>query len=279
MCVFGVGSFSVSAQQDEVIDGLFEKKHVVNRQPVPYPSIREADVLWSKKVWRIIDLREKMNLPLYYPTSPMDDRFSLINLLLEGIKMGDITAYSSTTQDEFQVTMSYEEVMNAMGSRTETHEVEQEDGTLMEQEVTTGPQTQEVRQIMLKEIWFFDRNYSRLDVRILGICPIREYVEEGIEEVAGEEVAISQRQVFWVYFPEARDLLAQHEVFNPMNDTQRRSFDDVFIKRFFGSYIVQEANVFDNRNIDSYTVGKEAILESKRIEEEIFNWEQDLWKY
>jgi hypothetical protein len=73
--------------------------------------------------------------------------------------------------------------------------------------------------------------------------------------------------------------LAQHEVFNPRNDTQRRSFDDIFIKRYFGSYIAQEANVYDNRPIEEYTVGKEAILESKRIENEIFQWEQDLWEF
>ena len=278
-CAFGMTTSMQAPAQDEVIDGLFEKQHVVNRRPVPYPSIREADVLWAKKIWRIIDLREKMNLPLYYPTTPMDDRFSLIDLLLEGIKNGEITAYSPDTQDEFTTTMSYDDVMSNMGSETRVEEIEQEDGTIEEREVSRGPQTREVKQVMVKEIWYFDRNYSKLDVRILGLCPIRQYTDENVDVEEGEDASVVKQQVFWVYFPEARDLLAQYEVFNPNNDAQRRSFDDVFIKRHFGSFVVQEANVYDNRTIESYTVGKEAVLESQRVEEEIFNWEQDVWEF
>lgn len=290
--VLGAGAFSTVAQETNPdnlpIDGLFEKKHVVNREPVPYPSIREADVLWAKKVWRVIDLREKMNLPLYYPTTPMDDRYSLIDLILKGVLgkqgdglLGDVTAFSALSDDEFKIPLeSEDDVLETMGAGTETVLIEQEDGPPIEQEVVKGAQTLQVKQVMVKEIWYFDRNYSRLDVRILGLCPIREYVEEGMEDVEGAgDGGVVKRQTFWVYFPDVRDLFAQHEVFNPMNDSQRRSFDDIFIKRYFGSYIVKEANVFDNRTIEDYTVGKEAILESKRIEQEIFQWEHDLWKF
>lgn len=279
-CAFAMMGALQTQAQEEVIDGLFEKQHVINREPVPYPSIREADVMWAKRVWRIIDLREKMNLPLYYPTTPMDDRLSLIDLLMEGIKNGEITAYSADTEDEFTTSISYEDVMSNMGAETRIEEVEQEDGTFEEKEVSRGPQTRQVKQIMIKEIWFFDRNYSKLDVRVMGICPIREFTDEDMEDDEdAEDAGVVKQQAFWVYFPEARDLLAQHEVFNPRNDAQRRSFDDIFIKRHFNGYIVQEANVYDNRSIESYTVGKEAVLESERIEEDIFNWEQDVWEF
>jgi gliding motility associated protien GldN len=291
LCAFGILSFSTTGQvvnKDNLpIDGLFEKKHVKNRKPIPYPSIREADILWAKKVWRVIDLREKMNLPLYYPTTPMDDRFSLIDLVLKGVigkqgdgLLGDIPAYSTLSDDEFKVPLeSEDDILKAMGAGTETVLIEQEDGPPIQQDVVKGAQTLQVKQIMLKEIWYFDRNYSRLDVRILGLCPIREFIQEGMEETGGANGGVVKNKAFWVYFPDIRDLLAQYEVFNPMNDSQRRSFDDIFIKRYFGSYIVKEANVFDNRTIEEYTVGKEAILESKRIEEKIFQWEHDLWKF
>ena len=124
---------------------------------------------------------------------------------------------------------------------------------------------------MVKEVWFFDRNYSRMDVRIFGLCPIREYLDE-----SGEVV---WRQTFWINYPEAINLLARYEVFNAGNDAQRRSFDDIFIKRYFGSYIVQEANMYDNRSIESYAVGVDARLESERIKNEIFNFEHDLWEF
>ncbi|WP_029510670.1 type IX secretion system ring subunit PorN/GldN [Marinilabilia salmonicolor] len=287
---FGFGSLNLSAQRNDdnlPIDGLFEKQHVVNRKPVPYPSIREADILWAKKIWRIIDLREKMNLPLYYPTTPMDDRYSLIDLMLKGVVgevgdgvLGDITAFSAFSEDEFKVPLeSEDDILKNLGAGTRTVMIEQEDGTMAEQTVVEGAKTYEVKQIMVKEIWYFDRNYSRLDVRILGLCPIRESVNEDLGEAAGAAGGVVKNKAFWVYFPEIRDLFAQYEVFNPMNDAQRRSFDDIFIKRYFGSYVVQEANVFDNRTIESYTVGKEAVLESKRIENEIFQWEHDLWKF
>jgi len=209
-------------------------------------------------------------------------------LLLKGVvgddptdgRLGDLTAYSPDANDEFKVVMDDEgEILERLGAGPVKRMVVQADGTEVEQEVVQGPMTHEVKQVMVKEIWYFDKNYSRLDVRILGLCPIREYVKEDLVGTEGVEGGVVKQMIFWVYFPEARELLAQHEVFNPRNDTQRRSFDDIFIKRYFGSYIAQEANVYDNRPIEEYTVGKEAILESKRIENEIFQWEQDLWEF
>ncbi len=127
---------------------------------------------------------------------------------------------------------------------------------------------------MIKEEWYFDKANSRLQVRIIGICPIQEFYRD---DVANGPV--NRRKVFWVYYPEARDLLSTSQVFNPYNDAKRMSFDDLFVKRYFNSYIVQESNVFNNRTISDYLSGKEAMLESKRVEDKIFNFEQDLWEY
>ncbi|WP_062124472.1 gliding motility protein GldN [Geofilum rubicundum] len=269
---FMLTTFEAEAQRDgQPLDNIFDKEHIRNKKPVPYPSLREADILWSKRVWRIIDLREKMNLPMYYPISTKDDRYSLISLLLHGIQYEGLPAYSPA-DDEFKVRMNYEDVNEAMGATTEVTEVLNPETNMYEEvEVTRNVRVEEVKQVMVKEIWYFDRNYSRMDVRIIGLCPIREYANE-----AGE---IVKRQTFWVNYPEARDLFARYEVFNASNDAQRRSFDDIFTKRYFGSYIVQETNMYDNRTIDSYAAGIEAMLESERIKEEIFNFEHDLWEY
>ncbi|ASB49401.1 type IX secretion system ring subunit PorN/GldN [Alkalitalea saponilacus] len=262
---------SFSQRDGRPVDNIFEKEHITNKRPIPYPSIREADIIWSKRIWRIIDLREKINLPLYYPIAPADDRYSLVGLLMHGIQYEGLPAYS-TTDDEFRVRIGINEVNEVMGATTELTEVYNPDtDTYVEMEVTRDVRYDEVRQVMVKEVWFFDKNYSRMDVRILGLCPIREEVNE-----AGEVV---RRQTFWINFPEARDLFARHEVFNPINDAQRRSFDDIFIKRYFSSYIVQESNVHQNRSIEEYAVGIEAILESQRIRDEIFTFEHDLWEW
>ena len=271
-----VGLFSTAkTTKAQVLDGIYEKAHVVNNRPIPYPYVREADVLWAKKVWRIIDLRERINLPLYYPVRPMDDRFSLIELLIYGIQYEGLTAYSAKNDDEFKVTIPYDQVQIEMGAVNDTSEVLNVATNQYETKIIAGDRkSDEVKQVMVKEIWFFDRNYSRLDVRILGLCPIREYVENS----SGED-EIKKKQVFWIYYPQARDLFARHEVFNPKNDAQRRTFDDIFIKRHFGSYIVREANVYNNRTIDTYAQGLDAMLESERIKTEISNFEHDLWEF
>ncbi|TAJ13546.1 gliding motility protein GldN [Marinilabiliaceae bacterium JC017] len=263
----------VNAQN--VLDGLYPKEHVANRKPIPYAHIREADVLWAKKVWRIIDLREKINLPLYYPTRPMDDRFSLIDLLLSGIQYEGLTAYSANFEDEFKVTMTYEQVAGKMGAVADTSQIKNADTGLWETKIVGGEvRSEEVKQFLVKEMWFFDRNYSRMDVRIIGICPIREFIKDD-----GGEGRVLKKQVCWIYFNEARDLLARHEVFNPKNDAQRRTFDDIFIKRYFGSYIVRESNVYNNRNIETYTAGMEAMMESESIKNSIFTMEHDMWEF
>jgi len=91
--------------------------------------------------------------------------------------------------------------------------------------------------------------------------------------------SVQREKLFWVYYPEARPLLSTNLILNPYNPAQQVSFDDLFIKRTFNSYIVIAENVYNNRDISSYMSGKEAMLESKRIEDVIFNFEQDLWEY
>lgn len=269
-----VGPTTVKAQN--VLDGIYPKEHVLNRKPIPYPYVREADVMWSNTVWRVIDLREKINLPLFYPINKMDGRYSLIQLLLHGIQYEGLTAYSTKYDDEFKIDMTYDQVLIEMGAVGDTMEVRQADGTFQKQTVAGELRPDEVKQILVKEVWFFDRNYSRLDVRILGLCPIREYAKASGD---GAPEQVSRKQVFWIYFPQARELFARNEVFNPRNDAQRRTFDDIFMKRFFGSYITRESNVYNNRGIDTYAVGMEAMLESDRIKTDIFTFEHDLWEF
>jgi len=268
-------SVANTSNAQNVLDGIYEKAHVTNNRPIPFPFIREADVLWAKKVWRIIDLRERINMPLYYPIQTMDDRYSLIELLIYGIQYEGLTAYSAKNNDEFKVTMNFDQVMQEMGAVADTSDVLNVATGLYEQKIIQGERkSDEIKQIMVKEIWFFDRNYSKLDVRILGLCPIREYTES-----SGGEDQIKRKQVCWIYFNQARDLFARHEVFNPKNDAQRRTFDDIFVKRYFGSYIVREANVYNNRQIDQYAQGLDAMLESERIKNEISVFEHDLWEF
>jgi gliding motility associated protien GldN len=281
-----LGAAVVQAQFDQreplVLDGLYERETIPQRVPVPYPHLREADMLWTKRIWRMIDLREKINHPLYYPTVRMHDRISLTQRLVDAIKFNEINAYDPSVDDEFSTLLSYDQVMANF---------EAEDRAVVQQSPTTGLDTTiiisgqirwgQVRELLVKEEWFFDRQHSTMQVRIVGICPIRVYtriLQTGDDDqIAGDVV---RRQLFWVYFPHARSVLANTAVFNDFNDAQRISFDDLFFKRRFSSYIVQETNVYNNRRINEYTFGGIPNLqESERIRNDLFMMEHDLWEY
>jgi gliding motility associated protien GldN len=260
------------------LDLVYKKEHIFNKKPITYPHVREADIMWSKVVWRIIDLREKMNQPLYFPTKAIGNRVNLIDLLLKAIKDGGLQAYAAPIDDpnEFKEPISYDQVMSNFDAK---------DRYIAVPNVTTGmtdtvlikgeARTDEVLQVMVKEMWFFDRKRSVLDVRIIGLCPIRVFFEP--EDVNKEN--IQRKKLFWVKYPEARPFLANQEVFNAFNDAESRSFDEIFYKRFFHGFIVQEGNIYDNRRISDYEIGEGAMQEAERIENEIFRFENDLWEY
>lgn len=277
---FGVLALLFGATQQEakaqIIDGAYKRTDVHDRKPTPLPYLREADVMWRKKVWRIIDLREKMNQPLYFPTKEVEGRFNLVNLMIQGIKDGKLTAYDAKNDDEFKVPMTFEQVKEAFGATTRTRKVRNVDtGELQDKVVTAEIRSEEVKQFMVKEEWYFDKQTSTMNVRVIGVCPIQEFYRD--EDTNQEQV--QRRQVFWIYFPEARDLFAANEVFNPQNTARNSSFDDIFLKRKFNSYIVKEENIYNNREISQYLGSKDSMLESKRIENSIFDYEQNLWEY
>jgi gliding motility associated protien GldN len=255
------------------VDGVAKKEHISNKSGIPYVHVREADILWSKTVWRMIDLRERINLPMYYPTHSIDGRKSLIDVIVDGIQQGDLVPYGATIgEDEFNIRMDNEQVRSKLGAGIDTIEVQNPETNMMEKQVVISEmKTEEVKKYLLKEVWFFDKKYSRMDVRIIGICPIRDSEPE-----PGK---YRTELMFWIYFPELRPLLAKSEVYNTRNDAQRDSYDDLFAKRRFGSYIFQEANVYNNRAITDYTAGMDQMLEAQRIKEQLFLKEHDMWEF
>jgi gliding motility associated protien GldN len=273
--VFLVGATKHEAKA-QIIDGAYQRTDIYKRKPTPLPYVREADVMFRKKVWRIIDLREKINQPLYFPTREVEGRFNLVNLFIEGIKNGKLTAYDAKNDDEFKVPMTFEQVKEAFGATTRTQKVRDVDtGELKEKVIAGEIRSEEVKQFMVKEEWYFDKQSSTMNVRVIGICPIQEFFREG----DANQEDVQRRQVFWIYYPEARELMASNEVFNTLNTARNSSFDDIFLKRKFNSYIVKEENIYNNRNISQYLSGKDAMLESKKIENSIFDYEQNLWEY
>jgi gliding motility associated protien GldN len=257
-------------------DGVYTRENSQSRRAIPYTSLREADVMWSKRVWRVINLKEKINHPLYYPTQPIADRKSLFDVLkdaaLKGIG-GQISCFSST-DDEFRIEFTKSEIEGLLVSwdSSATTEDPNNPGTFISAPTKKETTSENISKYWLKEDWFFDKQRSVLDVRIIGLLVIIPKLTETGED-AGADKAL-----FWVYFPEIRPVLATQDVYMRHNDAERRTLDDIFWKRMFSSYIRKESNVYD-RTIADYTSGMNALFESERVKDDIFKYEHDLWHF
>jgi len=280
--LMGLAMMIVTPQKmkaQDILTEVYTREHIPNKAPVPYAYIREADVMWAKDIYRMIDLKQKQNLPLYYPTKPINDRYNLVQLVLWGIDNEGIRAFSSVDQrNEFTIPLDRNQIDETLDAGEQI--IKKEDintGQYRDTTIQNERKTDEVKQILVKEKWFFDKNHSVMNVRIVGLCPIRVYNK--LDDQGMPTDAILREKTFWVYFPEIRPLLARHEIFNNNNDAQRISFDDYFMQRRFNSYIFAESNVYENRAINQYALGMDALLESERVKEYLFEMEHDLWEY
>ena len=248
---------------------------IPEKKPVPYSYIREADVMWAKDVWRTIDLRHRQNMPLRYPLEgSMSDgeRYSLFGLLMEGIKTEEITPYEfnviSGWKDPFSKVTNLEEIYR----KSEGDTVYDDEGNFMR--VNQGMTN--ILQIQVQEQWYFDKQHSTMKVRIVALAPIfYTYYDEFNQPLPSPRPGIP----FVVHFPQCRRLFATHSVYNPKNDAQAMSFDDLFMQRRFSSIIIAESNLFGNRMLTDYKLGQDVLLEAERIKNDLFVMEHDLWEY
>ena len=265
-------ALKLSAQESPAwVKGLY-KKDIRDKSPIPYSHVREADVMWSKRIWRVIDLRKKINQPLYFPTTPIGDRASLIHIILAEIKSGTVNAYDADVGDDMTVKITQADIDRKMGAEADSTSIQTAPGVYRDTVIINEPSPEDVKQIQVQEEWFFDKKHSRMDVRILGLMPIRHYYDSEVGE-------FKKSRICWIYYPDFRNTFANHEIFNPNNDAHRISYDDFFMQRRFTSTIIAESNVYDNRQIGDYETGKEALIEAQRIKEWLFNIEHDLWEY
>jgi len=258
-------------------DGAVEHNLVKDRTPLTYEDIREDDAVFMVRVWREIDAREKINLPFRYAAVEDNGSQRFISILLKAISDGEVTAFSGD-DDRFTTPITADDAMNAFGGGSDTAKVYDADGNVVGYQVrakATDPDS--IYKFRIKEEWIFDKESSRMFVRIIGIAPVIPF-----KLSTGDVIANSDRPVWWVYYPDLRPILAKYDVYNPKNIGAQMTWEELFESRMFSSYIVKSSidNPFD---IDLATVYPNntlfRLLTGEKIKDKILNYEQSLWSY
>lgn len=254
-----------------VRDGAYDRvPH--NMRILGWQIPNERDILWKKRVWREIDTREKQNLAFRYPGDDQSGGGYFIEILLDAVKKGKIKAYS-TFDDRFTTALTKEQIIEKLVGKPDT---------FLQEDPITGETKQLIRRrdfdpdvvtlYRIKEDWMFDRNLGRMVVRIIGIAPLVDIKNE-------DGTTRASTPLLWIYYPEARPVLAQYEVFNPENDVHRMTWDDYLEGRYWSGRIVQVTNGTQESFSASGMSKLDALYESQRISEMLFNKEHDMWVY
>ncbi len=255
-----------------------------NDAPLEYGYVDDRDILWSKTVWEVIDLDERVNFPLYYPTDTIGigaDRRSLYHVLMKNIKNGNLTEVY--TDSYFTEKRKFED-LTATLSKVDTTDLgyeqlnagEQISAEFINQRDLSAADIEEYR---IKGMWYFDKRQGELKYRLLGIAP----VAPDVNFIDDESVDPGENKVelFWVWYPAARQVLHESKVYNQRNSARPISFDMLLNARRFNGVIYKEDNVHGDREIDDYIFDNALfqLLEAKRIKEVIRDREQDMWAY
>ena len=258
--IFLVNCFSFAQPLNDIAH-----REVIQAKPVlQYPSLRESDIMWEKRIWRVIDIREKINKPFAYPEA------SFFQILANAGKDGEIALYSTET-DDFSIEFTKEDLHAVLFSSDTIIVFDPitylEDIRVVQNQINP----EDVKRFRVKESWYFDSQSATMKVRILGIAPLIDVHDENGN-------FRYEKPLFWVHYPSAREVLARESVFNAGNDSSRMTWEDLFEMRQFSSYVYKESNVGDYK-LEQHHAGVNLLLEADKIEGKIFNYEHDLWSF
>ncbi|HET6723802.1 MAG TPA: gliding motility protein GldN [Chitinophagaceae bacterium] len=279
-----VGGFNDTIRPSLRNDGATERRMFKDRIPLDYEFLRADDALYTQRVWRDIDIREKINLPFRYQANDDngDQRFVsiLVKAVKEELKKGNAIAFSAD-DDRFTTFLDsagFEKAVGGGGECDTNAVYDLNDPTKIVKYVVNCNKLNpdDVIKFRIKEEWVFDREASRMFVRILGIAPLRTIMaQDGITERG-------VTPLFWIYYPDVRSVLARYEVYNPKNmGMSRMTWEELFEARMFSSYIIK--STLDNptnkfiRNLINDPILR--LLEGDNTKDKIFNYEQNLWQY
>ncbi|WGK65332.1 type IX secretion system ring subunit PorN/GldN [Croceiramulus getboli] len=277
---FGQVNILNATTPEEMFDKTEEQVANDNDEPLPYGYVDSRDVLWSKNVWEVVDLDERVNFPLYYPLDTINigqDRRSLYDVLVKGIRQGKIDAIYSDSYFTQKVTL---DDLGAAMSKIDTTDlgIEQYNAGIpidpqfiTRRDITAA----DIEQYWIRGMWYFDKRQGELKYRMIAIAP----VAPDVNFIDDENVQMIP--LFWVWFPGAREVLHEAKAFNNANSSKPISYDHLLNSRRFNGMIYRVDNVQGDRQVKEYIAENSMmqLLEAQRLKEEIRNLESDMWNY
>ncbi|MBK1895288.1 type IX secretion system ring subunit PorN/GldN [Chryseobacterium paridis] len=262
-------------------------------KPLEYGFVEDKDILKSMFVWEIIDMNDKINQPLYYDNPDgllATQTRSLYQLLLDAATSGKIQEVYD--DENFVTKLSPEGIQKRLESvrvsdaaidilntgRTLTDQEKKEYTDIFK---TT---TDKVKVLKIMGMWFIDKRDGQMKYRPLGIAAMGpDPAVQGRTGPDGQPLAGANELIdlFWIYYPSARDILANNYVYNRKNSSADLSFDDIINARRFSSIIYKSSNGLGDGTIKDYIPrnADEQIEESDRIKAQILDMENDMWNY
>ena len=261
--------------------------------PLEYGFVDEKDILKSMMVWEIIDLNDKINQPFYYDNPDgllSKNTRSLYQILLNGAMNSEIDEvyddenFSTKLTPEqikarLQKVVMSDVIVDIIASGRKPTEQEIKENTDVFE--TT---TENVKMLKIMGMWFIDRRDGQMKYRPLGIAAMGpDPAVQGVFDANGRPIASKDELIdlFWIYYPKARDILANNYVYNKKNSSADISFDDVINARRFSSIIYKSSTGTGEGTISEYIPqnAEEQLAESERIKGQILQMENDMWNY
>lgn len=259
--------------------------------PLPYGYIDEKDILKSMVVWEIIDMNDKLNQPFYHNSDGLvSQNKSLYQILIDGINSGKISEVyddemftNRLAPEEIKKRTSKmvisDELIDKINSGAPVSEADKKAGT-----DAYETKSENVKLLKVKGMWYIDKRDSQMKYRLIGIAAMgKDPQTMGVVGGDGELVDSGDDYIdlFWIYYPNARPLLANSVVFNNKNLSSDITFDDILNARRFSSVIYKSESGLGNGVIKDYIPkdADEQLEESERIKNQILQMENDMWNY
>lgn len=265
-------------QEGGITKSLVDTAEVEQFAAIPYPDIKEADVVYRQRVWEELDSRQKVNLPFSpkrISEDPQTRRF--MDVLFEGLRTRAIKAYDAG-DEKFTRELSDLEIRDLVMGKPDTVEVVDASdprGLRRIKKVQYNkPEINDIQKFRLIEDWIFDRINARLICRIIGIAPVLSLYND-----AG--VYLGDKPLFWIHYPSARDFLNGYRVVNWKNYKQSVTWQQLLELRYFSGYIIQTTldNPLGLRLSEYIKDPRERLVEGEKIRNAIFDYEQSMWEY